>query len=74
MIQILCCSAAFLFSELNALLEYTRITPSVLSCLNTNFIEWIAASSPPCKPVAVWSGPAGLLYALEVMDKRKLWI
>ena len=57
MIRMLC-SAAFLFSELNALLASTRITPSVLSCSNINFIEWIAASAPPCKPVAVWSGLA----------------
>ena len=52
------CNAAFLFSELNALLASTRNTPSVLSCFNINFIEWIAASASPCKPVAVWSGLA----------------
>ena len=51
------CSAAFLFSELNKLLASTRITSSVLSFVNINFIERIAAFSPPCKPVAVWRGP-----------------
>ena len=57
MIRMLC-SEAFLFSELNALLAPTRITPFVLSCSNINLIEWIAASVPPCNPVAAWSGPA----------------
>ena len=52
------CSAAFLFSQLDALLASTRITTSVLSCSNINFIEWIAASAPPCKPVAALGGPA----------------
>ena len=63
MIRMLC-SAAFLFSELNALLASTRITPSVLSCSNINFIEWIAASAPPCKPVAAWSGSADCWMSL----------
>ena len=63
MIQILC-SAAFLFSELNGFLASTRITPSVLSCSNINFIEWIAASAPHCKPVAVWSGSAACWISL----------
>ena len=58
------CSAAFLFSELNALLASTRITPSVLSCSNINFIEWIVASAPPCKPVAAWSSPAACWMSL----------
>ena len=63
MIRMLC-NAAFLFSELNALLACTRITPSVLSYSNINFIEWIAASASPCKPVAVWSGPAACWISL----------
>ena len=37
MIRMLC-SATFLFSELNALLASARITPSVLSCLNTRIL------------------------------------
>ena len=64
MIRMLC-SAAFLFSELNALLASTRVTPSVLSCSNINFIEWIAASMPPCRPVAAWSGPAACWMPLR---------
>ena len=64
MIRMLC-SAAFLFSELNALLASTRITPSVLSCSNINFIEWIAASVPPYRPVATWSGPAACWMSLR---------
>ena len=63
MFQMLC-SVAFLFSESNALLASTRITPSVLSCSNINFIEWIAASAPPCKPVAAWSGPTACSMSL----------
>ena len=59
------CSAAFLFSELNALLAPTKITPSVLSCSNINFTEWIAASAPPCKLVAAWSGPAACWMSLH---------
>ena len=47
------CSAAFLFSELSALLASTTIIPSALSCSNINFVEWIAASAPPCNPVDV---------------------
>ena len=64
MIRMLC-NAAFLFSELNALLASTRITPSVLFCSNNNFIEWIAASGPPCKPVAIWIGPAACWMSLR---------
>ena len=66
MIRMLC-SAAFLFSELNALLAPTKITPSVLSCsnINFNFTEWLAVSAPPCKPVAVWSGPAACWMSLR---------
>ena len=64
MIWILC-NAAFLFSELNVLLASTRSTPPVLSCSNVNFIEWIAVSAPPCKPVAVWSGPTACWMPLR---------
>ena len=59
------CSAAFLFCELNKLLESTRITLSVLSFVNINFIEWIAASALPCKSVLVWSGPPACWMSLR---------
>ena len=52
------CRAACRFNELNALLASTRITASVSSFLKINFIEWVAASAPPCNPVAICSGPA----------------
>ena len=64
MIQMLC-NAAFLFGELNALLASTKITPSVVSCSNINFIEWIAAPTLPYKLVAVWSGPAACWMSLH---------
>ena len=54
-----------IFCELNVLLASTRITPSVLSCSNINFIEWIAASAPPCKAVAVWSSTAACWMSLR---------
>ena len=54
-----------IFCELNVLLASTRITPSVLSCSNINFIEWIAASAPPCKVVAVCSSTAACWMSLR---------
>ena len=59
------CSAAFLYSEFNALLASTRIVPSVFFCSNISFIEWIASSALLCKPAAVWSGPAACWMSLR---------